>query len=503
MDNSGLNSFFEHNYRVNKVVKENTLEEISSSIIKVIGVGGGGGNAVNYMFENKIKDVEFVITNTDRQVLLKSPIPTKIQLGASLTQGLGTGMDVSNGRNAALESIDDIKAVLGGSTKMVFITAGMGGGTGTGAAPVIAKAARDMGLLTVSVVTAPYSWEGTVKRKQAMEGIAELQENSDTVLVVLNDKLEELFEDLTLSKAFAEADNILMNAVKSISEIITTSGNINTDFRDVEKVLKDAKQSVMGTADADGKDRAQQAIVQALDSPLLNDRNIAGAKSIIVTLASSTKREATIREQSIITRYVTEQVQGEHGLFKLGTIIDESLGDRLRVTIVASGFERNDGGIPLPAAPVREEPVVTEIIINPTPSSIATEKVEVAPVANTFVKSEVSTEESKALELETTYTGGSAALIVEEEIEPETNIFFPNGSLFVASSGSLESASKEKVEANWPIEELSRISELVNLFEQGAIQWIELETPAFKRNNLSLWNHPNIPVSEFERHRLN
>ncbi len=489
MNNSDFQTFFEQDYILKKIVKDTLIEDIgNTSIIKVVGVGGGGGNAVNYMYEKKIKDVEFVIMNTDRQVLLKSPIPTKIQLGATLTQGLGTGMDVGHGRSAALESIDEIKAVLGGSTKMVFITAGMGGGTGTGAAPVIAKTAREMGLLTVAVVTAPYDWEGSTKKKQAMEGIAELQEHSDTVLVVLNDKLEELFEDLPLSKAFAEADNILRNAVKSISEIITTSGNINTDFKDVEKVLKNAKQSVMGTADAEGKDRASQAITRALDSPLLNDRNIAGAKSIIVTLASSTKKEATVREQSIITKYVTEQVQGEHALFKLGTIFDESLGDNLRVTIVASGFDPNDGGIPIPVKAGSGDGTETDNEV--VPGSLA--GLEKEP--DSYIKVEGVTPPRQA-ELEVTPTGGPAA--VPDMVE-EVAIFYPGGEVFTHGQPE-EAADADK----WAADEQERIEQIIRKFESGKINWQELEAPAFKRNNLQLWKHPDIPASEIEKHRLN
>ena len=346
--NTSLLQALDQDYIVNEIVREQPIGSAHSepAIIKVIGVGGGGSNAVNYMFEKKIKDVEFAVCNTDRQALANSPVPTKIQLGATLTQGLGAGTDATKGKEAALETIEEIKALLGGSTQMVFITAGMGGGTGTGAAPVIAQLAKEMGKLTVAVVTAPYTWEGLDKKEQALEGIEQLKEYSDTVLVVLNDKLEELYEDMTLTQAFAEADGILLNAVKSISEIITTSGNINTDFKDVEKVLKKAGQSVMGTAESTGVDRAKIAIKEALDSPLLNDRDIKGAKRILVTLATSKKSEATMKEQREIWRFVLSQVGGEARMFKLGTITDDSLGDKLRVTIVAAGFDSVESPIP-------------------------------------------------------------------------------------------------------------------------------------------------------------
>jgi cell division protein FtsZ len=484
-----LENLVQSDYILKKIVKEET----HAPIIKVIGVGGGGGNAVNYMFKKKIKDVDFVITNTDRQVLLESPIPVKIQLGATLTGGLGTGMDVGFGRSAALESEDEIKAVLGGSTKMVFITAGMGGGTGTGAAPVIAGIAKSMGLLTVSVVTAPYSWEGKQKLDQAMKGIAELQVNSDTVLVVLNDKLQELYEDLPLSRAFAQADDILLNAVKSISEIITTSGTINTDFRDVETVLKDARQSVMGTAEAEGTDRALTAIDKALDSPLLNDRDIAGAQSIIVTIATSSKKEAVIREQNVITSFVTEKVKGNHALFKLGTITDESLGDALRVTIVASGFDKG-GKLEIPnldkktEKPVAEEPVAPLAPVNVTPVAPLATPEEDARGGAMFVK-----EEDYEL-VDDTKTGPSAIRVDDYD----TAVFSRNDdhsrkTIFV------DRTQKE----GWDFAEERRLGALSDWFKTNrSPNWAEFESPAFRRNNMELWQHPDIPSNEMEKHNL-
>lgn len=484
-----LENLIKSDYILKKIVKEET----HAPIIKVIGVGGGGGNAVNYMFKKKIKDVDFVITNTDRQVLLESPIPVKIQLGATLTGGLGTGMDVGFGKSAALESEDEIKAVLGGSTKMVFITAGMGGGTGTGAAPVIAGIAKSMGLLTVSVVTAPYSWEGKQKLDQAMKGIAELQSNSDTVLVVLNDKLQELYEDLPLSRAFAQADDILLNAVKSISEIITTSGTINTDFRDVETVLKEARQSVMGTAEAEGPDRALTAIDKALDSPLLNDRDIAGAQSIIVTIATSSKKEAVIREQNVITTFVTEKVKGNHALFKLGTITDESLGDALRVTIVASGFDKG-GKLEIPdlekknetPAAAEEKPseqVVQEVSIAPSPSSEGDSRGTTA-----FVKEE-------DFELaEDTKTGPTAIRVDDFE-----TAVFPRKDDQQRKTIFVDRTPKE----GWDFAEEQRLSTLSDWFKSNRNpNWAEFETPAFRRNNMELWQHPDIPGSEMEKYNL-
>lgn len=496
MSSEEFDNLFKQDYIVKNIVKEET----HAPIIKVIGVGGGGGNAVNYMFKKKIKDVDFVITNTDRQVLLESPIPVKIQLGATLTGGLGTGMDVSFGKSAALESEDEIKAVLGGPTKMVFITAGMGGGTGTGAAPVIAGIAKSMGLLTVSVVTAPYSWEGSQKLDQAMAGIAELQANSDTVLVVLNDKLEELYEDLPLSRAFAQADDILLNAVKSISEIITTSGTINTDFRDVERVLKGARQSVMGTSESEGPDRALTAIERALDSPLLNDRDISGAQGIIVTIATSSKKEAVVREQRVITSYVTEKVKGTHSLFKLGTITDDSLGDSLRVTIVASGFDKG-GKLDIPDFGNKKEPDAKDV--QPEAGPVAEAPAEQAAAqAGETTASEAGSSETKGsfvkeeeFELEGTVTGPTAIAVDDFD----TKVVYPRHDDYLRKTIYVDQAARD----NWNLAEERRLNALSDWFKNNRNpNWGEFETPAFRRNNLELWQHPDIPASEMEKYNL-
>lgn len=487
-----LEDLINPDYIVKKIVKEET----HAPIIKVIGVGGGGGNAVNYMFKKKIKDVDFVITNTDRQVLLESPIPVKIQLGATLTGGLGTGMDVSFGKSAALESEDEIKAVLGGSTKMVFITAGMGGGTGTGAAPVIAGIAKSMGLLTVSVVTAPYSWEGSQKLNQAMAGIAELQSASDTVLVVLNDKLEELYEDLPLSRAFAQADDILLNAVKSISEIITTSGTINTDFRDVERVLKNARQSVMGTSESEGPDRALTAIEKALDSPLLNDRDISGAQGIIVTIATSSKKEAVVREQRVITSYVTEKVKGTHSLFKLGTITDDSLGEALRVTIVASGFDKG-GKLEIPDIQKKEDGAVEDAAAGSAEAAAAADTTteNAAPVASEGERGAKSFVKEEEFELaDDTLTGPKAIKV--DDYEP---VLFPRKDDHSRKTIFVDRALKD----GWDFTEEKRLSALSDWFKSNRNpNWAEFEAPAFRRNNMDLWQHPDIPASEMEKYNL-
>ena len=304
-------------------------------IIKVVGVGGMGGNAVKHMDKMKMKDVSFAVCNTDRQALMSNPVPTKLQLG----DGLGAGTEAKAGEDAARASIEEIRNLLAPPTKMVFITAGMGGGTGTGAAPVVAEVAREMGLLTVAVVTAPYWYEGTDKKEQAREGIEKLKKSCDTVLVVLNDKLAELYSELSWTDAYAHADDVLANAVKSIAEIITTQGDINADFADVKKVLEGAGQSVMGSAEIGGEERALRAIEAALNSPLLNDHDIRGAKRILLTISSSKKHAMKLKEQMAISEHVAKKIQSEARMFKFGAITDENLGENLRVTIIAAGFD--------------------------------------------------------------------------------------------------------------------------------------------------------------------
>jgi cell division protein FtsZ len=306
------------------------------SIIKVIGVGGGGSNAVNHMYKQGIKDVEFVVCNTDNQALNASPVPNKLQIGANLTEGLGCGANPEVGKNAALESKDQIREMLAG-TKMVFITAGMGGGTGTGAAPVIAKIAKDMDILTVGIVTAPFSFEGKKKASQAEQGIEWLRNNCDTVLVILNDKLREIFGNLSIGQAFAQADNILTTAAKSIAEIITLAGYVNVDFQDVRTVMQNAGAAVMGSAETRGENRARKAAEGALASPLLDNRDIMGAKKILLSIISGVEAELQMDELTEITEYIQEQA-GDEGEMIFGHGVDPDLGDRIRVTVIATGF---------------------------------------------------------------------------------------------------------------------------------------------------------------------
>lgn len=306
------------------------------SIIKVIGVGGGGSNAVNHMFDQGIKDVEFVVCNTDAQALELSPVPIKLQIGANLTEGLGCGANPEIGKAAALESKDQIREFLHG-TKMVFITAGMGGGTGTGAAPVIAKIARDMDILTVGIVTVPFAWEGKKKNVQAQIGIEDLRQNCDTVLTILNDKLREIYGNLPIGQAFAEADNVLTTGAKGIAEIITLAGYVNVDFQDVRTVMLNAGAAVMGMSETRGENRARKAAEEALASPLLDNRDVHGAKKILLSIISGADAELSMDELSEITEYIQDQ-SGDEAEMIFGHGVDHDLGDRIRVTVIVTGF---------------------------------------------------------------------------------------------------------------------------------------------------------------------
>ncbi|MFC2175381.1 cell division protein FtsZ [Bacteroidota bacterium] len=313
------------------------LPKEEGSIIKVIGVGGGGSNAVNHMYKQGIRGVDFVVCNTDQQALDMSPVPKKIALGSSLTEGRGAGAQAEVGRNAAIETLDDIREVLENNTKMVFITAGMGGGTGTGAAPVIAEAARELGILTVGIVTIPFNFEGRKRKLQADKGLEELKKHVDTVLIISNDKLREMYGNLKLSEAFNQADDVLSIAAKGIAEIITVEGYVNVDFEDVRTVMTKSGVAIMGSATASGEDRAIKAVHQALASPLLNDNNIYGASNILLYISSGVKDEVTMDEVSEITDYIQEEAGLEADVI-WGNGSDDELGDKLSITIIATGF---------------------------------------------------------------------------------------------------------------------------------------------------------------------
>jgi cell division protein FtsZ len=329
-----------------------------SSIIKVIGVGGGGSNAVNHMYRLGINGVNFIVCNTDKQALDISPVPHKITLGEALTEGRGAGAIPEVGKQAAMETMEELKAVLSNNTKMLFITAGMGGGTGTGAAPVIAKLAREMGILTVGIVTVPFSFEGKKRMQQAEDGLAEMKANVDTLLVICNDKLREMYGNLKMREAFNHADNVLSIAAKSIAEIISLTQQINVDFADVRTVMRDSGVAIMGSASASGEGRALKAVQEALNSPLLNDNNITGARYVLLNITSGSD-EITMDELGEITDYIQDEAGQTAELIK-GYGVDETLGDKVNVTVIATGFNTSSN-IPFDLSARKQEKILLKL----------------------------------------------------------------------------------------------------------------------------------------------
>lgn len=316
------------------------LPKHRSSSIKVIGVGGGGSNAVNHMFQQGIEGVDFVVCNTDAQALNNSPVPNRIQLGQSTTEGLGAGANPEVGEQAALESMEDIKKFLDSNTKMVFITAGMGGGTGTGAAPVIAGISKELGILTVGIVTAPFYFEGKMRLEQAEKGIEKLQKNVDSLIVINNDKLRELYGNLGYKASFAKADEVLTTAAKGIAEVISKHYATNIDLRDARTVLADSGTAIMGTGKASGENKAREAINAALDSPLLNNNKITGAQNVLLLIVSG-DNEVTMDEIGIINEHIQNEA-GHNANIIMGVGEDLELGDKISVTVVATGFPAED-----------------------------------------------------------------------------------------------------------------------------------------------------------------
>lgn len=469
-------------------------------IIKVVGVGGMGGNAVKHMDKMKMKDVSFAVCNTDRQALMSNPVKTKLQLG----DGLGAGTEAKAGEDAARASIEEIENLLAPPTKMVFITAGMGGGTGTGAAPVVAEVARRLGLLTVAVVTAPYWYEGTDKKEQAREGIEKLKKSCDTVLVVLNDKLAELYSELTWTEAYAHADDVLANAVKSIAEIITTQGDINADFADVKKVLEGAGQSVMGSAEVGGgEDRAIKAIEAALNSPLLNDHDIRGAKRILLTISSSKQHAMKLKEQTAISEHVSRKIQSEAKMFKFGAITDDNLGENLRVTIIAAGFDGTTleglGDTP-DQTDTTDTQEVTQLVTDETPQdglsvpNTPEELVLVDPdgeeVDPKLMGNSVSADDKQTPTAG--YPGGRS--IVYPETPPVTTGPFKGND---QDTDVLELDDEERPS------DAELIKRTVEAFVKGQYLAADLDRPTFERNKTMLYSLPMLSEQEFLRSKLN
>jgi len=417
-------SFFDHQI---EVVPETSFK----SIIKVIGIGGGGSNAVKHMDNLKIKGADLIICNTDSQALASNSVRTKIKLGE---QGLGAGTDPEVGKQAAQESQEKIKAVLSNETKMVFITAGMGGGTGTGAAPVVAEIARDRDLLTVAVVSFPYNWEGKEKIQYARDGIEELKAYCDTVLVIMNDKISEHYKDLAVKHAFAKADDVLAKAVKSVVDVIAKPGDINTDFMDVKKVLTNAGQAMMSSALGKGEERAKAAIVEALNSPLLNSQEIKGAKRILVTVSTSSEKDLLIWEKDAIIEYLNERIDAQADMVKFGFSTDEDLGDDLYLTVIAAGFEQDssgmDGGmrkVVKKAAPVFFNPgdsvELDGEIETATPASADSEEARFALMIEKFKNGNVSDAEFKIPTYKRTEVGLYDITTMPEKAWQTTDLF--------------------------------------------------------------------------------
>lgn len=391
-----------------------------SSIIKVIGVGGGGSNAVNHMFNLGIKGVDFVVCNTDKQALDVSAVPFKIQLGTSLTEGNGAGAIPEVGRNAAIENIDEIRDLLGKQTKMVFVTAGMGGGTGTGAAPVIAGIARELGILTVGIVTVPFGFEGRKRRQQAEEGLEEMRKNVDTLLVINNEKLREMTGNLTINNAFSKADDVLTVAAKGIAELISVTGSVNVDFNDVYTVMKDSGVAIMGSAAVDGEERAIRCVQEAMNSPLLNDNNIFGAKYVLLNITYGDK-EVLMDEISQITDYIQDEA-GSTADVIWGHGYDPSLGDKLCVTLIATGFKTS----PLTGVDKAPEKVVLPLepeakkeITQPLQTPTEQNQVQ-SPVNNTIVEPYIKTEPTVVNQQPTNFTQPEVKQVVVEpkKVEP-------------------------------------------------------------------------------------
>lgn len=489
------------------------LPKEQSSIIKVLGVGGGGGNAVNHMYRQGIKDVDFLICNTDAQALEDSPVPTKIQLGGALTEGRGAGSIPDVGKNAVIENIDDVGAALEKNTKMLFITAGMGGGTGTGGAPVIAAKAREMDILTVGIVTIPFSFEGRKRRQQAEEGIRELQENVDSLLIVSNDKLRELYGNLKLSEAFSKADDILATAAKGISELITVTGHINVDFEDVKTVMKDSGVAIMGMGVAAGEDRAIKAIEMALSSPLLNDNHIRGAKDILLYIASG-EEEIQMDEVSEITDYIQDE-SGATAEIIWGNGKDDELGDKIAVTVVATGFETSGLDTAMPG--VKKQPVVHNL--NETKKPQAAQQKE-EPAHNEF---ELFTSEKKKEETGQQDSSDEFDFKIRT-VSPESNAQETAANNEVGQTitgyqgqeegnnnvenegeayGSVERLTETEAENRFnPVERVKKLRELsMKLKTQEGLQEAE-NVPAFIRRRVQLKQNKPSSESEISRYTL-
>ncbi len=452
------------------------------SIIKVVGVGGGGSNAVNYMFNKGIKDVEFIVCNTDVQALNLSVVPAKLQIGSALTEGLGAGANPEVGREAAVESKEEIRELLSHHTKMLFITAGMGGGSGTGGAPVIAEIARELGILTVAIVTAPFTFEGKRKKKIAEQGIQQLRDICDTLLVISNDKLLEIYGNLKMSEAFAQADNILATAAKGIAELITVPLYVNVDFEDVKTVMRNSGAAVMGSARADGENRAIRAAQDALASPLLNNQSIHGAKKILLSVMSGEKSELQMEEFTAITEYIEEKV-GDDADMIFGAGIDPTLGDSVQVTIIATGFD-NDSALAIGSRAEKksEKPALEDKKPVNEPSPSYTFNITPKPI-----------QKEKQPETKVVFN-------LDDEVEDE-NGFKPTQNSFLEEKSEID-LKKERLsqQADERIHKLRNLSR-ENIEGEGLKE--KIEVPAYLRRNVKLIDPPHSSENNISRFNLN
>lgn len=499
-----------------------------SSIIKVIGVGGGGGNAVNHMHAQGIKGVDFLICNTDKQALDMSPVPVKLQLGAALTEGLGAGSKPERGAEAAQESIEEIRELLTARTKMLFVTAGMGGGTGTGAAPVVARAAREMGILTVGIVTMPFDWEGRKRKQQATTGIEEMRQSVDTLIVINNDRLRDLYGNLEMEDAFAHADNVLSTAARGIAEVIMKEGKVNVDFEDVRTVMTGSGVALMGVAEAEGDDRALRAVQEALSSPLLNDNDIKGAKYVLLNIALGA-RSISMDEMSGITDHI-QDASGSSADVIWGYCTDESLGEKIRVTVIATGFNQNELTATLEQRPSEKKvndlnsnlpTIITAPITNPVGSSIPQATVSQEDATEPYIKQvevEVKEQARSEFELDPPQQERPKQAVPTEQ-DPEEKVVYdlnpapdatpreqsidaattaPEPELANPSSSGLSHAEHQ----NRVEERLAHMREVnMKLRTPNGLADMERE-PAYKRRNVELREGPHSTDSNVSRYTL-
>jgi cell division protein FtsZ len=466
------------------------LPQKNTSIIKVVGVGGGGSNAVNYMFQQGITDVDFIICNTDSQALASSQIPIKIHLGKQLTEGLGAGNQPDVGREAAVESLEEINNVLGNNTKMVFITAGMGGGTGTGAAPVIAKAAKELGILTVAIITLPFRFEGEKRMNNAIKGVQEINKHVDSLLVINNERLRDIYGNLGVREAFSKADNVLTVAAKGIAEIITKKGYVNVDFADVQTVMKESGVAVLGSGTAEGENRAMNAVEDALNSPLLNSNDISGAKNILLNISFG-DNEITMDEIYEITEYAQEKA-GNNADLIWGYNQEEALAEKINVTVIATGFETDI----IPELYTYEK-IRAKSTVKPTKKPLNNEL-----ILDDEIDFEVDYPENDNSDIFQIKKGTQpvnepiGVEKVDEEItlfstEQETEIDVDEDALIKNALKSIKKKEPKKTTANLKNETNPKIiDELENV-------------PAFKRKGINIDEEMNIDDSQVSRYTLN